>query len=254
MSRSSLSAPFLKRIAMLPQAVERAVFPFSRFPDMLHDQFELEFARPITFFAGENGSGKSTLLEAIAELCGFHRGGGGDWHQLHDTAETENSRLAKALRPSWLPKVTRGYFFRADTFADVARYLDEQGHLGVHGGRRLVHRSHGESLMALFNDRFNADDRCIYLLDEPESALSPMKQLSFLALLHQWEQSGNAQFIIATHSPIILSYPGADINWFDGTGIKAAQYNELEHVTLTKQFLDNPEVFLRHLFDNAENG
>jgi len=211
-----IGAPFLKQVSMLPGGAEEDGFPFNRFPHLFNGDFRLEFDSPVTFFVGENGSGKSTLLEAIAQLSGFHRGGGGDWHQLHETAEMEGSRLAQALRPSWLPKVSRGYFFRADTFADVARYLDEEGDIAVHQGRRLAHRSHGESLMAVFGDRFVVSERSMYLMDEPESALSPMRQLSFLSLLHEWVQSGNAQLIIATHSPIILSYPGADIRWFDG--------------------------------------
>lgn len=251
MAKRLVDAPFLTRISAIPEEFDPDAFPFNRFPSLFNEDFRLEFDSPVTFFVGENGSGKSTMLEAIAQLCGFHRGGGSDWHQLHETAETEGSRLAKALRPSWLPKVSRGFFFRADTFADVARYLDEEGDIAVHQGRRLAHRSHGESLMAVFGDRFVVSERSMYLMDEPESALSPMRQLSFLSYLHEWVQSGNAQLIIATHSPIILSYPGADILLFDGERIIRTDYDDLEHVKVSRRFLDNPDNYLRHLLAEA---
>lgn len=245
---SALSAPFLRRVALLPEKADRRAFPFDTFPRLLDDDFSLVFDRPVTFFVGENGTGKSTVLEAIASLCGFHAGGGSESHQLHQTADGTVSALAAALRPSWLPKVTKGFFFRADTFADVARYLDDAGNSGRHGGRRLHEQSHGESFLALFQGRFDTDQRCIYLMDEPENALSPMRQLAFLRLLRDWEASGNAQMIVATHSPILLSYPGADIRHFDGERIAPIAFDEIEHVRVTKAFLGNPERYLRELF------
>ena len=214
----------------------------------LRERVELKFERPVTFFVGENGTGKSTVLEALASLCGFHAGGGGDAHQLHETADQSESALAAALRASWLPRVSKGFFFRADTFADVARYLDDNGSSGLHGGRRLHEQSHGESFLALFQGRFDTNQRCIFLMDEPENALSPMRQLSFLRLLREWEVSGNAQIIIATHSPILLSYPGADIRQFDGKSIEPVAYDEIEHVRVKRAYLGNPERYLRELF------
>jgi len=162
------------------------------------------------------------------------------------------SRLASALRPSWLPKVSKGFFFRSDTFAEVARYLDDEGDGQMHDGRRLLERSHGESFLAVFSDRFDTKERCMYLMDEPENVLSPMRQLGFLRLLRDWEDSGNAQMIIATHSPILLSYPGAEIFNFGGEGISPIEYEDIEHVRVTKAFLGNPEKYHRQLFDDAD--
>ncbi len=236
----SFNSPFLKNITLLLEKVDRGHFPFNRFPDLLDDKFSLEFPTPVTFFIGENGAGKSTVLEAIAKLCGFHLGGGGSDHQLHETSDRSCSVLADSLRLSWLPRVSKGFFFRSDTFADVARYLDDEGAPGT-GGVRLHDQSHGKSLFSLFADRFGTSERCMYLLDEPENALSPTRQMSFLRLLRDWESSGNAQMIVATHSPIIMSYPGATILSFDGKRIKSVEYEETEHYRITKALLGNPE-------------
>ncbi len=250
MGKGTLRSPFLKSVTMIPEEAAPEAFPFSRFPKLFADRFRMDFETPVTFFVGENGTGKSTLLEAIAALCGFHAGGGGEGHQLHRTSDGDRSRLAAALRASWLPKVSKGFFFRSDTFADVARYLDDEGDLEIHGGRRLLERSHGESFLAVFGDRFGTNERCMYLMDEPENALSPMRQLSFLRLLRDWEASGNAQMIVATHSPILLSYPGAEILHFDGESVAPIAYEEIEHVRVTKAFLGNPERYLRQLLDD----
>lgn len=247
--KSGLTAPFLKRISLLPEKMDRDAFPYSRFSDLLTDDFSLDFNHAVTFFVGENGTGKSTVLEAIAALCGFHAGGGSDWHRLHETADDHRSALVDALRPSWLPKVSKGFFFRSDTFADLARYVDDSGPSGMSDGRGLLERSHGESFFAVFAERFRTNERCMYLMDEPENALSPMRQLGFLSLLHQWESSNNAQVIIATHSPIVLSYPGAMILEFDGETITETTYEETEHFQLTKAFLGNPARYLKELFD-----
>ena len=252
MKRNGLSAPFLKRISLLPEKADRKAFPYTRFPDLLTDDFTLEFTRPVTIFVGENGTGKSTFLQAVAALCGFATGGGDISHQLHYTADATDTTLAKAIRPSWLPKVSKGFFFRSDTFADVARYIDDVGGPSAQGGK-LGHRSHGESFMDVFSNRFGISERCMYLLDEPENALSPMRQFEFLRLLRYWESSGNAQMIMATHSPILMSYPGADIWHFTGTTIEPIDFDDIEHVQVTRAYLANPERILTELFEDDED-
>lgn len=246
---SALTAPFLRRLTLDPEKIDPAIFPFARFPDLLNRDFALDFTHPVTIFAGENGSGKSTLLQAIAELAGFHSGGGTANFQLHATSNPGRSALAPVLRPAWLPKVSRGYFFRSDTFADVARYIDDEGDPRVHE-KRLWEQSHGESFLALFTERFNYSRPCLYLLDEPENALSPMRQMALLRILRQWEEAGNAQVVLATHSPILMRYPGADLRWFDGRGMAPIAYDDIEHVRVTRAFLANPERYLEMLFDS----
>jgi len=248
MTSGQLTAPFLKRITLLPEKADKEAFPFSRFPQLLDDDFTLAFDHAVTLFVGENGSGKSTLLQAIAQLSGFAAGGGDANYQLHYTSDSTDTTLARALRPSWLPKVSKGFFFRSDTFADVARYIDDDGNPRIHDYIPLWERSHGESFMAVFNDRFGTTERRMYLMDEPENALSPMRQMELLRLIRQWEVSGNAQIILATHAPILMSYPGAEILHFDGQGIAPIAYEDIEHVQVTKAFLGNPERYLRELF------
>lgn len=245
---SALKAPFLKRVSLLPEKAERDKFPFTRFPDLLTDDFSLEFTGPVTIFVGENGSGKSTILQALATLAGFAAGGGDARFQLHYTADTTDTTLTRALRPAWLPKVSTGFFFRSDTFADVARYIDDSDETHfVHGGP-LWERSHGEIFMSVFNDRFGTNKRCMYLMDEPENALSPMRQFELMRLMREWADSGNAQMIMATHSPILMSYPDADIRHFTGGGIEPISYDEIDHVRVTRAFLNNPARVLKELF------
>ncbi len=249
MTKSALKPPFLKKISLLAERVDKNVFPFNSVPFLREDGFELEFPAPVTFFVGENGTGKSTVLEAIAELASFHVGGGSSDHKLHETSDGASSNLVDALRASWLPKISKGFFFRADTFAEVARYIDDVGAPTMDDSSRLHEKSHGEAFLALFANRFSVKDRCLYLLDEPETAFSPSRQLAFLSLLQKWEASGNAQVIIVTHSPILMAYPGATILSFDGGAIEPVAFQETEHYRVTKAFLNNPEKVLAELME-----
>ena len=133
----------------------------------------------------------------------------------------------------------------------MARYIDDsdENHF-VHGGP-LWERSHGEIFMSVFNDRFGTKKRCMYLMDEPENALSPKRQFELMRLMRDWEESGNAQMILATHSPILMSYPGADIRHFTGAGIEPISYDEIEHVRITRAFLNNPTRVLDELFGDT---
>lgn len=212
---------------------------------------QLEINNQITFFVGENGSGKSTLLEAIADNCGFNTAGGGR-NNYYDVHRSE-AALGEFIKLSWWPKVTKGFFLRAESFYDFAAHIDELDKgdyraLNAYGGKSLHEQSHGESFMSLFTNRF--DENGIYLLDEPEAALSPQRQLAFLKIIHDLIQEGDSQFIIATHSPILLGYPNATIYNFDEETIQEIEYEQTSHYQLTKYFLDNRERFLKTLLED----
>lgn len=211
----------------------------------------IEFNKKVTFFVGENGSGKSTLLESIAFQCGFNIAGGTN-NNLYDV-NSAVSVLGEYIRLSWFPKIHRGFFFRAESFYLFSSYLDQlakedpdfkyQGY----GGKSLHKQSHGEAFLSLFTNRFG--DMGIYLLDEPEAALSPSRQLALLRVIKQLEEKGS-QFIIATHSPILLGYPDAEILSFDTTPISKIKYEDTDHYQIMKGFLTRRELYLKELFEN----
>ena len=220
----------------------------------LNKGLQLRLKNNVTFFVGENGSGKSTLLEAIAEQCGFSLRGGNRNHNLNTGWRFEGyeTPLARQLQVGWTPKrITDGFFMRAESFFNFASYIDELAVddnriLKAYGGRSLHEQSHGESFLSLFSNQF---ENGVYILDEPEAALSPARILAFMAVISQLEKNGRAQFIIATHSPMLICYPGATIYQFDESGVHETTYQETEHFTLTKSFLDNPELYLRYLME-----
>jgi predicted ATPase len=225
--------------------MDQAGFPFDI--RAFSHGIDLTFRSKVTLFVGENGSGKSTLLEALAECCGFNPEGGSRDH--HRATFADRSALAQALRLSWRPKVTDGFFMRAESFYNFASYIQEVSTMLAYGGKSLHEQSHGESFMALFANRF---EQGIYILDEPEAALSPQRQLSFLKVIHDLATPGHAQFLIATHSPIILSYPGAVLYDLDGDTIQEIAYRETKHFLLTRDFLNAPERFFKHLFSPTD--
>ncbi|MCC6487713.1 MAG: AAA family ATPase [Candidatus Hydrogenedentes bacterium] len=195
----------------------------------------VQFHPDVTFLAGENGSGKSTVLEGIALALGYGPEGGTVNVQFQ-TAESVSS-LHRALRLGRsFKKPKDGYFLRAESFFNVATYMDEVGYLGGYGDRSLHARSHGEAFMALLTHKLRG--KGLYLLDEPEAALSPNRQLAALAAIHRLVQD-DSQFIIATHSPILLAYPNARILRLDDSGISEVQYESTEHYAVTRDFLNN---------------
>lgn len=212
----------------------------------------LELDSPVTVFAGENGCGKSTLLEAIAIASGFNAEGGSA-NMDFSTAESHSPLWRSISFGHGLARRRDGYFLRAETFYNVASYIDELDRQPAcsrpirdsYGGQSLHTRSHGESFMTLLIDRFGGHG--LYILDEPESALSPMRQLAMLSRMRDLCADGS-QFIIATHSPILMAYPGARIFVLSGDGIKLTPYRETEHYRVTRDFLDDPERMLRYLF------
>lgn len=245
MKRYDLRAPFLKRISLIPEKVERSTFPFTHL-SFLSPDWVLDLASPITILVGENGSGKSTLVEAIAKAAGFPALGGSQDHT--PSAVPDDNNLASAFRLSWLPKVSNGFFFRAESFFSLAGYIDDVANLGFYGGRRMHQQSHGESFLALFQNRLECSARAIYLLDEPEVALSPTRQLAFLRILREWQRSGQVQAIIATHSPILMALPGADLLSLDGGALHPVRLEETEHYQVTRAFLADPGKALEELF------
>ncbi len=212
----------------------------------------LTLEKPVTFLVGENGTGKSTLLEAIAVAYGFSPEGGSK--NFGFSTQQNHSELYQSLRftKSAFPK--DGFFLRAESFYNVATTIDEMdGYSGGassfiqnYGGRSLHEQSHGESFLALVLNRFWG--KGLYLLDEPEAALSPTRQLSLIAQMGELIKD-HSQFIIATHSPILMAYPDADILVLSEQGIHQTAYEETEHYKITKQFLDNPGRMLRELLD-----
>ncbi|GED61551.1 AAA family ATPase [Lysinibacillus sp. FSL M8-0216] len=236
---------YLKSCKVLQDTIpNKQMYPFN-IPS-LQDLQELEFPTNVTFFVGENGSGKSTLLEAIADRCDFNTAGGGR-QNLYEVHKAESS-LGEYIRLSWMPKISNGFFLRSETFYQFASHIDlieDPRRYNAFGGKSLHHQSHGESFLALFMNRFKG--KAIYLLDEPEAALSPTRQLSLLKIMKDLEHE--AQFIIATHSPILLGYPNATIYSFDNGEIETIRYKDSIHYIVTKRFLDAPQTILSELFD-----
>jgi predicted ATPase len=216
-----------------------------------HD-LQVEFDSPVTFFVGENGSGKSTLLEAMAVLARLPISGGGMNESGANHAFAEQSELAKSLRLAFIKQPKDRYFFRADTQAHFASLLEQRQKdpdfigdpYARYGGRTLHQMSHGEAFLSVMQNRF--DDGLI-LMDEPESALSPQRQLSLLALMQRFVRNGRSQFFIATHSPILLTYPGATILSFDGDQLERVALEDTTHYQITRDLLNNPQMYWRHL-------
>ena len=215
----------------------------------------LDVDAPVTFLVGENGSGKSTLLEGAAVALGFNPEGG--TRNFSFSTRDTHSELGDHLTVSRSRYPRDGFFLRAESFYNAASYidaLDQEPGLGSrlidsYGGISLHAQSHGESFLALVQHRFGGEG--IYLLDEPEAALSPARQLTLLGELHRLVGEG-CQFLIATHSPILMAYPGAQIYLLSERGIQRTAYRETEHYLLTKRFLDDPERMLRYLFSEAD--
>jgi len=219
------------------------IYPFNI--PILRETPKLTFRKPVTFFVGENGSGKSTLLEAITRKCGIHLWDKPRRHLAHNNPY--ETKLADYVSVTWSDARVPGSLFRAETFREFADFLDDvalcdPGRLKYHGGHILNMLSHGEGILSYFSGRYHI--KGLYLLDEPESALSPSSQVAFLRLLQQLEADGYAQFIMATHSPILLAYPGAQIFSFDSPRIEEVEYEDTAHYKLYKRFFTDRTVFL----------
>ena len=211
----------------------------------------IDFAPAVTFLVGENGTGKSTILEAIAVACGFNAEGG--TRNFRFSTRPTHSRLWEYLRVARRRYPRDGFFLRAESFYNVATNIDEMDEepsfgprlIDSYGGVSLHAQSHGESFLSLVQHRFGGHG--LYLLDEPEAALSPARQLTLLGQMRLLAGE-DSQFIVATHSPILMAYPGARIYLLDEGGIRPVRYEETEHYQLTRRFLEDPDRMLRYLF------
>jgi predicted ATPase len=243
----SSPGPYLLQATLLAERIP-ADRPFPYTLPAIRNLETLSFHAKVTFFIGENGSGKSTLLEALSVGSGLNPEGGS--RNFDFATRASHSRLHEAMRLSRAPRLAAdSYFLRAETFYNVASEIERLGVIGAYGGQSLHDQTHGESFFALFKYRFK--DNGLYLMDEPEAALSPSRQLQFLALLHNYCQRG-CQFVIATHSPIIMAYPDAVIYVFDEKGIREVPYTETEHYRVTRGFLNNPQRSMAVLFADEE--
>jgi len=243
----NLPAPYLKRIWIEPSRItDREAYPFCL--PLLSDDFELSFHKAITIIVGENGTGKSTLLEGIALLAGYDEAGGGKGYMTVDHSwalEKMGGRLSSALRASWLPKITNGWFFRAESFFSVARYLDEMAQKYPLGGGPppdFLSHSHGEGFLRFFEERCQRQG--IFIFDEPESALSPSRQIAFLKLMRRMEDIGHCQIIMATHSPMLMAYPNATLLRLTKYGLEPVKVKDTDHYKVMREFCEDPKGFV----------
>lgn len=240
----NLPAPYLRRIWLESSRVaDPTAYPFCL--PFLHNDFELGFDRAVTIIVGENGMGKSTLLEGIAALAGYDEAGGGKGYMPVDhsiAVEAMGGRLSTALRASWLPKITNGWFFRAESFFSVARYLDVAARDARAVPPDFLSHSHGEGFLRFFEER--CQNQGIFIFDEPESALSPSRQIEFLKLLRRMDHSGICQVIMATHSPMLMAYPNARLLRLSKYGFEAVTVQQTDHFKVMQEFCANPASFI----------
>lgn len=237
----------LKKITLLRERVEDwDSYPFS--VPAIRCLGELELRSRVCFFAGENGTGKSTLLEAIAAHYGFGPEGGTRSFRISSTESNQSiDPLVRALRLAFDRRTGAGFFLRAESFFNAASYIDDIGATEFYGGISLHERSHGETFFTVLDLKFRRNG--LFLLDEPEAALSPQRQLAFLVLVHDvLKKFKDAQFIISSHSPVLLGYPKAQIVSFDDGRLREITYDETAPMQIVRRFVNNREGFLEELF------
>ncbi len=252
---TSLPPPFLKRISLLPERIAgRKEYPFN-LPWLADPEFELNFTAAVTIIVGENGTGKSTLIEALAGLSGYDEAGGGKGYRPVDHSraiDTSGAALGEVMRAAWLPKVTNGWFFKAESFFSVARYLDEVARDGGGPPSDYLSESHGEGFLRFFEERLSRQG--IYFLDEPESALSPKRQLQLLRILSGIQSQGRAQVIMATHSPLLMALPEAQVLEISKAGLAPTDYRQTRHFKLYQAFTTDPGGFIDDAIAEEDTG
>lgn len=252
-----LDGPILDKVKIDSDKItDSSKYPFSL--EIIKNLKEITFPTRVTFFVGENGTGKSTILETIATKAGFGREGGSKNINFNTADEGYGNQIAEfssAMTLSWRKKPRDGYFFRAESFFNLANHIDyiaKEGGQGKYaayadyGGKSLHEQSHGESFFSFFKNRLGGGG--FYIFDEPEAALSPQRQLALLRVIHDLCKNQESQFIIATHSPILLAYPNSVIYSCDGERLEKVNYKDTKHYEITKGFLDNPDSYIKHLF------
>ena len=215
---------------------DRKQFPFNL--NIFDDTRDIELKSPVTCFVGENGSGKSTVLEALARRCGIHIWENRTWARAD--FEPYEDKLHHFMDIEWTNEKVQGSFFGSDTFRDYARIVEEwasadPGQLKYVGGRSLLSQSHGQSIMSYFRARYEV--RGLYLLDEPETALSPRTQLKLRQLITEMSRAGHAQFALATHSPILMTIPGAELYSFDHNPVQPVEFQDTDHYQIYREFI-----------------
>jgi len=240
-----MELPYLKKINIKKVSVDE--FPYNT-QLFIQGDLSLDMQGPITILCGENGAGKSTLLKAVAESAGFSEIGGSSDHH---TSQSTNL-FDKGITLSWLPKITNGFYFRADKLSDYSSYIDgiaEDGFTSVYqglGDRSLDLQSHGQAVFGLISKYTSTDRRSIVILDEPESSLSVASQIRLVEIIYKLSQT-STQFLIASHSPVILSLPGAKIMQVDEEGLQEIALEEVDNYLLTRQFIKEGKDFFKYL-------
>ena len=248
---------YLRELTLLPERVPS----YDRFPFSLPfvRDFRLELDAPVTFFVGENGTGKSTLLEAVAVILGVPAHGGSRQESADETSAPDAAALAGALRASFVARPRDAWFFRAESLVAFADLLDRRRKdpdfhgdpYRSYGGTSLHDKSHGEAFLSVLANRLDAG---LFLLDEPEAALSPQRQLALLALLQERVREGRSQFLIASHSPILMTFPQAALISFDSTPPRRMALADTSHYRITRGVLQDPALWWRQLESNEQDG
>ncbi len=233
---------YLTHIEILPSNED--YFPYNL--PLIKNGVTIDLKQPITFIVGENGSGKSTFLEGLASAVGFNPMGG---NANHNYAVIEEYNIKNALKLTWKLKTKKGFFFRAESFYNFSNYIDKMIDEDImlsyaYGGKKLTSQSHGESFLSLFESKFKDG---LFILDEPEAALSPERQMSLVAILNDLVTKNNAQFIIATHSPILIATPNSVVYEIENSKFIEKNYEETKQFNLYKDFLNNSRRYINYL-------
>jgi predicted ATPase len=218
-----------------------------RLPFLSHGPVELRFRTPVTFLIGENGSGKTTLLEAIAARCAIRPGGGRSYAETDD--EREATAISDAVEVSFGGRRPKGMFLRADRFAETMAHAGRIPMPGTGEWRLAEEQSRGEGVLSLLTARVDASEGMLFILDEPETGLSPQRQMALLCLLDELHRDGRSQALVATHSPILMSHPGSDRLWIDEDGIAPRPLEEIQHWRDMRRFMRDPDAAVKRLLE-----